>query len=82
VRNAFSIANSNCDGDSNRDLYTDGHRNGDRDRDGHANYYRYGKTHSKSETPSHTKASSHPTASSVTGNTHDGLKAGRRKFNQ
>jgi hypothetical protein len=80
VRNTFSIANSNCDGDSNRDLYTYGHRNGDGDHDGHANSYRDGETQSNPEGPSHTKASSDPSASSVTRNTLDGFQSRTEKI--
>jgi hypothetical protein len=82
LRNAFSNADSNsngyCDGDSNCDT----HRDVDGDRNGHANSYRYGKTQSNPERPSDTEATTDPSASSVTGNTHEGFKAGQRRFNQ
>jgi translation elongation factor EF-Tu-like GTPase len=52
--------NCNCDGhtDHNSNSYVD------------AISYNYAKTYSNAETPCHTKASSDPPASSVTGNTH------------
>ena len=80
--NAFSITNPNgyCDGNSY--CYCNGDSYSDRNPNSHANSYRYGKTHAKPETPSHTKASPDPTASTVTANTHDCFKAGQRKFNQ
>jgi hypothetical protein len=61
-----------CDGD--RDGHTDRNSNGH----GHASSYSYTETHSKPKTPSHTKATSNPTASSVTENTRPVFKAGRR----
>ena len=67
--NSFSNADSNRDGDCNCDRHGDGHCHGHTDRNFNslANAYRYGKTHSNPETPSHAKATSDPTASSVTG---------------
>ena len=66
--NTFSITNPNryCDGNS----YC--YRNGDTDC--HCHNYVDSKTQSKPETPSHTKASSDPTASSITENTHEGFQ--------
>jgi hypothetical protein len=60
-----------CNGYRDRD----GHRYTDRNFNSHANSYRYGKTHSKPETPAHTKATSDPTASSVTGITRPAFKS-------
>jgi hypothetical protein len=68
--NAFTNADSNGYCNCYRDGHSYGDRNGHTDRNfnSHANSYRYGKTHSNPETPSHTKATSDPSASSVTGN--------------
>ena len=84
MRDSITNPNGYCDGDSNCDRYAHGNRDGNTDRNynGHANSYRYGKTHSKPETPSHTKASSDPTPSTVTGNPHQAFKAGQRRSNQ
>jgi hypothetical protein len=78
--NAFTNADSNGYCNCYRDGHSYGDRNGHTDRNfnSHANSYRYGKTHSKPETPSHTKATSDPSASSVTGNRCQSFKAGRR----
>jgi hypothetical protein len=73
LTNPNGYCDSNCNCDSNR--HTDGNRNADRDRDGHTdrncnehgNSYSYAQTYSNPATPTHTKATSDPTASSVTG---------------
>ena len=53
----------NCNGYSDCDGHTDRNSNSY----GHASSYSYAKTHSNAEAPCHTKTSSDPTASSVTG---------------
>ena len=64
--NAFSITNPNgyCDGYCNCNRDGDSYGNGDTDC--HSYTYSYTKTHSNPETPSHTEATSDPTASSLT----------------
>jgi hypothetical protein len=62
-----SDADTNCKSNSNRNRYRHPDCNGHGNR--HADCYRYANTHSNSENPSHTKAPSNTTASSVTRNT-------------
>ena len=67
--NGYRHCHSNSNRHANGDC--DGHSDGD--SNGHAISYSYTKTHSNPETPSHTKATSDPTASPVTGNTRPAI---------
>jgi hypothetical protein len=56
--NGYRNSHRDCNCNRNSNRHSDGDRNG--------NSYGYAKTHANPETPSHTKATSYPTASSVT----------------
>jgi hypothetical protein len=73
--NSITNTNTNCNRNSDSDGYRDSHTDCNRDADCHcdgntdrnSNSHSHTKTHSNAEAPHHTKATSDPTASSVTG---------------